>query len=91
MLVAAPYELPGLVSESLKTVSSPNFFMTIAVRPTMPPTLYSCFFHRVYFVYVSLVLSLSHLRMRFCWIYRARRVYVYTYSHAPYAPLLLFL
>ena len=36
MLVAAPYELPGLVSESLKTVSSPNFFMTIAVRPKIP-------------------------------------------------------
>ena len=30
MLAAAPYELPGLVSRSLKTVSSPTFFVRIA-------------------------------------------------------------
>ena len=30
MLTAAPYELPGLVSRSLKTVSSPTFFVRIA-------------------------------------------------------------
>lgn len=31
MLAAAPYELPNLVSQSLKAVSSPSFFMAIAV------------------------------------------------------------
>jgi len=32
MLAAAPYELPNLVSNSLKAVSSPSFFMAIAAR-----------------------------------------------------------
>jgi len=37
MLEAAPYDLPGIVSRSLKLVSTPSFFMAIAARADKAP------------------------------------------------------